>query len=340
MVNEMSFRDKVRGCFLGLAIGDALGKPIESKMAKEIAEKWGRITDYFVNVDHKYYDGQPAGSISDDTQLSLAVARGLIYGNGFDLNSIAEEHCVEFMKTVAGWGSTTREAVAKIVDGTPWNEASMTDQFNRGLGNGISMKAAPVGLYMGLTNPDCRNPQWGHDVEKLVQFATMTHFTSAAITSGLAQAYAVFKCFLSTPDTFEVNSFIRTVISAGDMGRKYLFGTIGDDDIGRRFELLEQHGEYPTERIISELKGTCYVYDSLPFTFMFFVRNPHSIETLYDCVSSGGDTDTNGSQIGALLGALHGTKIFPKHLIKGLQDHKEIVKIADKFYDCFNKEKT
>lgn len=334
----MDLHDKVRGCFLGLAIGDALGKPVETKKAAEIASKWGRITDYFVNVDHKYYDGTPAGSWTDDTQLSLAVARGFVNSGSFDLDAIAEEHCVEFMKTIAGWGTTTKDAVAKMVDGTHWSNASLTDQPNRGTGNGVSMKIAPVGLYMGLTNPNCFNPQWTEDTKKIVKLSIMTHFTSMAITSGFAQAFAVFKCFTSDPKTFDLPSFIRTITGAGMMGRRYLFKTITADDIANRLGLLEKYEEYPPERIIQELKGTCYVYDSLPFTFMFFVRNPHSIDCLYDCVSAGGDADTNGSQIGALLGALHGTEIFPKHLIDGLQEKDEILKTADKFYERFKKE--
>lgn len=331
--------DKVRGCFLGIAIGDALGKPVETKRAAEITDKWGRITDYFVNADHKYYDGGPAGSWTDDTQLSLAVARGFANTGEFDLDAIAEEHCVEFMRTVAGWGKTTKEAIAKIVDGTHWSEAAITDQPNRGTGNGVCMKVAPVGLYMGMTNPECFNPQWSEDVKKLKELATMTHFTSMGITSGFAMAFATFKCFNSTPETFDLGSFIRTINGAGMMGRRYLFKTITSDDIANRLALLEKYDEYPTERIIEELKGTCYVYDSLPFTLMFFVRDWQRIDCMYDCVTAGGDADSNGSMVGALLGALHGTKIFPQHLIDGLMEKEEILRVADKFYNRFKEKK-
>jgi ADP-ribosylglycohydrolase len=329
----MNLKDKVRGTFLGLAIGDALGKATESLSFNTIMEKFGRITDYISNPHHKYFDGAPVGSWTDDTQLSLAVARGIAHKGEFDLDAIAEEHCVEFMKTVAGWGNTTREAIAKIVDGGHWSQASLTDQPNRGVGNGVAMKVAPVGCYMALTNPECNNPQWGEDVKKLMKLATMTHFTSMAITSGFAQTFAVFKCMMSDPENFDVKSFIRTINGAGMMGRRYLFKTITQDDIANRFGLLEKYDEYPPERIIAELKGSCYVYESLPFTFMFFVRNPHSIETLYDVVTAGGDTDTNGSMLGALLGALHGTDIFPEHLVDGLREREMVMEVADRMYD-------
>mgnify|MGYP001607376832 FL=1 len=82
--------------------------------------------------------------------------------------------------------------------------------------------------------------------------------------------------------------------------------------------------------------GTCYVYNSLPFTYAFFFRNPTSIETLYDVVNSGGDTDTNGSMCGALLGALNGTAIFPQHLVDGLVGKEKILDVAERFCDAFN----
>ncbi len=68
---------------------------------------------------------------------------------------------------------------------------------------------------------------------------------------------------------------------------------------------------------------------------MFFVRNPLSIDALFDVVSAGHDADTNGSMIGALLGALHGTAIFPPHLVGGLRDREAVIEIADKFFETF-----
>jgi ADP-ribosylglycohydrolase len=335
MFSKDILKDKIRGCFFGIAIGDALGKPIEMKTAKEIAENWGRIENYFVNVNHKYYDGMPAGSTTDDLQLTLAVARAFIARGEFDLDTIAEEHCNEFMLNVSGWGTTTREAVARMVDGKHWSEAALSVKTGMGTGNGVAMKVSPVGLYMSLTNPNCNQPQFSQDIKKLVNFAIMTHFTSMAIISGFVQAFAVAKCFSSEANNFDVESFIRTVIGASKIGRRYLFQQNSADDLPARLELLTNHHEYNTERIITDFKGGSYVYESQPFALMFFVKNPLSIDSMYDCITAGGDTDSTGSMIGALLGALHGTKIFPKHLIDGLQQKDMILETADKFFKKF-----
>jgi ADP-ribosylglycohydrolase len=63
------------------------------------------------------------------------------------------------------------------------------------------------------------------------------------------------------------------------------------------------------------------------------VRNPHSIDSLYDCVSAGGDTDSNGSMLASLLGALHGAAIFPKDLVDDLLPRATVLDVAHRFCD-------
>jgi len=197
------------------------------------------------------------------------------------------------------------------------------------------MKVAPVGLYMALTNPACVEPQWSNDIEKLAQLATMTHNTCMAVTSGFVQAFGVLACFRSEPETFKSKSFIRAITEAGRKGRGFLSETISADDLGDRLGLLARHEEYTPERIIKDFRGTPYAFESVPFTLMFFCRNPQTIDALYDVASSGHDTDTNGSMIGALLGALHGTSVFPPHLVDGLQDREAVLAVADRFFKTF-----
>jgi ADP-ribosylglycohydrolase len=327
----------IRCTFLGLAVGDALGRPVEGLLFSLIEREFGRITNYFNIPNHEDYDGQPPGTCTDDTQLSLAVARAFIQTGQFDLDAISEEHCAEFHKSVAGWGVTTTEAVARIVNGTHWSQAAHTDKPRRGTGNGVAMKVAPVGLYMALSNPTCAEPHWTEDIDGLAKLATMTHGTCMAVTSGWAQAFAVLTCFRSEPETFNLKAFVRAVTEAGSKGRRYLSETITGDDLGDRLGLLERHEEYMKVRIVNEFRGSAYAFESLPFTLMFFVLNPRSIDALFDVVSSGGDADTNGSMIGALLGALHGTGVFPPHLVDGLRDREAVIEVADEFFEKFSR---
>jgi ADP-ribosylglycohydrolase len=69
------------------------------------------------------------------------------------------------------------------------------------------------------------------------------------------------------------------------------------------------------------------------------VKNPQGIDSLYDCVSAGGDTDSNGSMLASLLGALHGAAIFPKHLVDGLLSREAVFDVANRFCDLLNLER-
>lgn len=326
-------KDKIRGCFLGVAIGDSLGKPVESLSAQYIAEKFGRIEKYLDCSSHKYFENDDKGTTTDDWQLTKAVAKGFITTGKFDLDEIAKEHVEEFKISVRGWGGSTRESVQRISEGIHWSESSRTELANRGTGNGVCMKVAPVGLYIGLINPNLDQSLWEEHIRNIIGLSGMTHRSSIAVSSGIAQSLAILKCFMTKPGEFHKKLFIQTVVGAAIMGNSY-YPTTLKDNLKDRLEVLNK--DYTTEEIIEKFGGgTCYVYDSLPFTYAFFLRNPETIDCLFDVVNAGGDTDTNGSMVGAMLGAYHGPTIFPTHLIKELKCVDEVIDIADKFYEKF-----
>ncbi|MCZ6800945.1 MAG: ADP-ribosylglycohydrolase family protein, partial [Nitrospirae bacterium] len=134
-------KDKVIGAFLGGAIGDALGMSVETFSAEKIAEKYGRVTDYLTPDGHKWFDGEEAGTTTDDTQLTIAVAEAMI-AFPFDMDSQAELHKEAFRDGTSGWGRSTKESVRSLCNGASWkNSATST-----GLGNGVAMKVSSLGL--------------------------------------------------------------------------------------------------------------------------------------------------------------------------------------------------
>ena len=65
-----------KGCILGGAIGDALGRPIELKKLKEIKATYGNkgINDLTLN-------DKGIAEITDDTQMTLFTAEGILRAN-------------------------------------------------------------------------------------------------------------------------------------------------------------------------------------------------------------------------------------------------------------------
>ena len=67
-------RDRARGILLGVACGDALGRPVEFNSASEISAEHGRLDEM---AGHRTWN-QPAGTITDDTEQALCIARSLV----------------------------------------------------------------------------------------------------------------------------------------------------------------------------------------------------------------------------------------------------------------------
>ena len=73
----MSKLDKIRGCLFGGAVGDALGYPVEFMSEKAIFSQYG---DKGIR-EYKLDPVSGKALISDDTQMTLFTANGLLVGD-------------------------------------------------------------------------------------------------------------------------------------------------------------------------------------------------------------------------------------------------------------------
>jgi len=314
--------------FWGIAIGDSLGMPVETFQADRIAATYSRVTKYLVPDGHKWFNGEPAGMWTDDTQLSLAVAEALIESD-LDLGAQQRHHVKAMVEGgTKVWGGTMRLAVRNLANGGNWRTSGISGP-GKGKGNGPPMKISPL----AATN---------FNLSELFPFATcltlMTHPTEMGVAAGLSQLTAAYYCLHRTPDSVDPEEFITHLAKAARFGKRLGNQVMPlapeEDDLAVEYLKLSLclKEDWTTQRSITEFgRGSCYCFHSLPFTYSFFLRNWRTIDSLYDCVSSGGDTDTNGSILAALLGALHGPDIFPAELRDGLVGKEKIMDVAERF---------
>jgi ADP-ribosyl-[dinitrogen reductase] hydrolase len=331
-------REKIRGMFLGAFIGDTLGKPVETWTPDRIQQTYGRLAEIKDPSHHKWFTGQPAGTWTDDTQLTLAVAEGILKA-GLDMDAQKEVHVAAMRESTDGWGGSTKHSVCRLANGAHWSKSGQAGSDvgkGTGAGNGVPMKVTPVGAWIAM------QPEPGTVMTQALDFiadlSKMTHMTSISASAGMAMAVAAAYCLIHRPDSFDPIRFSSRLVAASTYGRLTLPETIGEDDLTHRLALCGHYQDYTPERIISDFGGgSCYCYHSVPFTMMFFLKGYNTVESLYDVVNGGGDTDSNGSMLGALLGALHGEGIFPAHLTDALNpDQKAIVlDVAERFYSKF-----
>jgi ADP-ribosylglycohydrolase len=207
------------------------------------------------------------------------------------------------------------------------------------------MKIAPLGV---LSAKKCVKDLF----QQVVNISSITHHSKMAAVSGVIHAKVIEDLLWESSDRFNLIDFITHICETktrqvtepteyGQFSIDHLSDT--EDDIYSRMELLytsymKYHGtvEFTTDWIVENLKGGCYVYESLPFSYAFFMRNPHSIDSLYEVVNAGGDTDSNGSIVGGMLGALHGMKIFPQHLVEGVMGMSDVLRTANRLCDTLD----
>jgi len=132
-------RERSRAAFLGVAVGDALGAGLEFMTPGEIRSKHGTVREIIGGGWLRLKPGQ----ITDDTEMSLCIARAIDKAGGWSLQEIAE--------SFAGWlktkpidvGDTCRRGIRnyllKGVLETPYNQWDA--------GNGACMRMLPAAIH-------------------------------------------------------------------------------------------------------------------------------------------------------------------------------------------------
>lgn len=131
-------RERARAAFLGLALGDALGATLEFMTPAEIRAGHGVHREL---VGGGWLHLKP-GSVTDDTEMSLCIARAIDVAAGWDLGAVADALAAWLRSGPADVGSTVRKGIRRyVLEGTlaaPPNEGDA--------GNGAAMRMVPVAL--------------------------------------------------------------------------------------------------------------------------------------------------------------------------------------------------
>ncbi|MFB6146141.1 MAG: ADP-ribosylglycohydrolase family protein [Halobacteriaceae archaeon] len=139
-------RERAVGCLLGLACGDALGRPVGGESSAAVARRHGRVTEMRGDGARS----RPAGSVTDDAALALRTARSLVDCGGFDGADLAGR--------VRDWveggpravDATTAAAVDHLSDGVSWKAAGEAVRDRRSAAqrasNGSLARCVPFAL--------------------------------------------------------------------------------------------------------------------------------------------------------------------------------------------------
>ena len=103
----MNIKDKVRGIVFGVALGDALGGPLEFMNQSAILSKYGLVDDM---VGGGWLDLEP-GETTDDTAMTISVIKGVLDNWGSPISKIGEQFISWFDTKPKDIGITTKHAL-------------------------------------------------------------------------------------------------------------------------------------------------------------------------------------------------------------------------------------
>ena len=313
-------RDKIIGTLLGTAVGDALGMPIEGLSHQNVRTYYKGIKEYRAD-DQRGDLGK--GQWTDDTQFTFAVARALIESDVIEEwpEQAAHEY-VALMDEARRWGPTTQAAVDRLAEGLSVEEAGDDEQPT----DGAAMRAAPLGAWWASTEAT------RDEALAVIQpVLGVTHRHPAALAAGVGQAFAVRTVLDQSVESFDADGFWSELITITEWAESQVGG--GDESVSTRLHQLAGHlDEFPLD-----LRDLCSgagvrADEAWPFAIAMFARAPHLIEnTLLSAINVGGDADTTGAMLGALLGALHGWSAFPDEWHDGLEARTDLEAQAEAF---------
>jgi ADP-ribosyl-[dinitrogen reductase] hydrolase len=130
---------RARAAFIGLAVGDALGAPVEFMNTREIAAKYGVLKEI---VGGGWLRLKP-GMVTDDTEMALCIARALVAAGGWSLTGIADNFAAWLKSKPVDLGDTCRRGIRNyLLKGQVETPCNQWDA-----GNGALMRMLPVALF-------------------------------------------------------------------------------------------------------------------------------------------------------------------------------------------------
>jgi len=300
--------DKIlRGYLFGTACGDALGRPVEHLTLEQIKEKYGEKGILEVPHDSLW---------TDDTQLMLVIARGLLQGAELEpprlMDFIAKELVLWLDEPDLGAGPTSRGAALRLKEGIHWS------------GSGIVSKTCGSLMRVGILGFIYRN-----DPKKLVQAALLsgriTHLHPVSDAASIAGAYAV-KLAL---DGVEPEEMYKTLLDVTEG-----FSQEFTDALKKSYEIA--HSGMADEDALKELGQGWYADETFALAYFCILRYPNDYrKAVQTAVNITGDSDSVGSVAGGILGAKLGIEAIPVAWIEALKEREKLEEIVEPLLDKY-----
>lgn len=336
----METLNKYKGCLIGGAIGDALGYAVEFFREKEIFSHYGEngITEYELR------NGKAI--ISDDTQMTLFTANGLLLGtkDGSYIKSTYDcykewfitQNCEyetnsKYRHLLTSWLMDIPELWSRRAPGftclnsiSSGKMGSVKNPLNDSKGCGGIMRVAPVGLFFKNT--------------AMISQTDMLAAEIASITHGHELGYIPAACLVHI-----VNLVSHSDISLKDAVKKSIFHM---EKLFKKCRHIDYFCNLMTKSVklseknfndldsIHELGEGWVAEETLAIAVYCALKYENDFEkAIITSVNHNGDSDSTGAVTGNILGAYVGINSIPEKFLNNLELKDVISEIAEDLYN-------
>lgn len=311
-------KKKLSNGILGLVVADALGVPVEFQTRAQL-----RKNPVTTMREYGTYH-QPKGTWSDDTSLTLCLAKSL--EKKFDLKDIAQNFVDWKYKNaftphgeVFDIGITTSKAIDRlfeILNSKNYKDLELlkyeADEYTNG--NGSLMRILP--LYKEIKKKGVEQ-----EFDKIWKVSALTH-------GHIRSAIACLLYLILVDELIQGNE--KQVAYQNTQKRMKTFfkqREISENEQEHFTRLIPQNITQEKEETI---KSSGYVIDSLEASIWCFLTTNSYKEAVLKAVNLGEDTDTIGAITGGLAGVFYGKENLPKDWWSVVVDNQYIEKLAKK----------
>jgi len=338
----LSLKGRVRALIHGVALGDAMGAPVEKLPVADIVARYGRVSSldtqwHKMSMDATARNGRVRGNgiVTDDTLMTLCLMD--IYadvGRHLDAWDMADGMVRQIAWIPRYVPELQREAmlIERLFYPEKWifqrHQLTSCDPRQGGIGNMVNCGAAMYVAPIGVVNA-C-DPKAAYD--EAIAFAS-GHQESYGLEAAGVFAAAVAAAFV--PGT-TIDAVVETVLALAKDGTRNAIADIaqstrqlkaqgadhssvvaefhriiapyspmGDDVNHTPAKAGRLTGAYQPNRLGS--------IEELPLALGFCLVNDGDFRrSIEDGINSGRDTDSIGVMAGAILGAMHGEEVIGK----------------------------
>jgi ADP-ribosylglycohydrolase len=283
--------DRVAGAFVGLAIGDALGAPVE------FADRgtFEPVTSYRSGGRFNL----PAGAWTDDTAMALCLAQSLIEKRTLDNGDLLNRFC--------DWAENGTNTSTGIAVGIGQNTLRVLGDFRR---NGY-LEALPFGA---------KNDGNG----SLMRLAPVSCFAKDNIEEAVVLAGLQSRATHASRHAEECCQILAELLCHLISGKPLMWAVEQAHNRPRNNEISMMMHRNIVEESADDIQSGGYVINTLHAALWSNLTADSFESAVLRACNLGDDADTTAAVAGQIAGAIYGYSNIPQDLKDGLKDERKL----------------